>query len=203
MLIGQNYMNYEQQQGIEVINKLKCITKDQLLKMNIFKKTHTVSLEDKINIFNKYSYYKNAPQFKLIDNMYYLSLTTQNLDMDIIKAIDVMQYFPTKEIKWFAGAQYPFAISFSREAPDEEGNLYRKVFDVAILRKGEEILFSKLLDASACERLILIIDKSLALSYKEIETEKMIMYCTIDDSIKFFSTLQDVVDDNYVVLKKD
>lgn len=197
---GYYHVNKEQMRAVEVINKLGCISKDQLIKMNIFKKTKNLTIEDKINIFNKLSYNRNAQQFKIIDDIYYVPVTAEKIDKDMLKCIQVMLTFPTQEIKWFAATEYPFKLSFSREKILDDGQVDIKTFDIAVLKKGEEIIFNKTLEKSFCERLILIVDKATAKQYKPIqiinregELKRMLRYCTLNP-VQYYNTLEEITE---------
>lgn len=191
MLEG-HYLNKEQEKAIDLINSLKTITKEQLIKTGIFKRTHQATVEQKIMTFNKYSYNRSAAQFKIIDDTYYISVSSTNFDNDMIKCIDVMISFDMKKIKWYAAGEYPFKLSFSKEDIDENGDSFVKVYDVAILVQGEEAIFNKVLEKSPCERLIVIVDKKNVKKFREIITEKQVKYCTLDDGITYFDSLSEI-----------
>lgn len=169
------YINKDENKAIEIINALKCISKSQLIKMVGFKNGIN-TIEEKINMLNKYSYDRNAQQFKIVDE-YYLAISQEEVDYDMIKCIDVMLELDIKSIKWYSAANYPLKLSFSRKTENQEDT---KVFDIAVLNPGEEIIFNKVLSNSFCERLIIILDKKIINQYKPIITDKKIKYCTLE-----------------------
>lgn len=184
------YLNKEQENAIKVINKLKCIRIDQLMKMNIFKASY-VKLEQKIEAFNKLSYNKTQSYFNIINDTY-VAISEESIDYDMLKAIDVMLVFD--DVSWYTKSEYPFKLSFSRLATEND-EPQNKIFDVVILKPSEELILSRTLDSESLniERIIAVLDKKLINKYKPILTKKPIRYCTTDP-VKFYKSLEEAVE---------
>lgn len=196
--MANHYVNKEQVKAIEMINKLKCITKEQLKKTGIFKKSYSMSVDDKIAVFNKYSYDRNEKQFNVLENKYYVPVNVSSPDLDAVKCVDVMLSFNKDEIVWYSAAEYPFKLTFAKKSKMKDGEDETRIFDVAVLNKGDEMFITKVIECSPCDRIILIVNKDKAEQYKEVQTSRKLKYCVIEETdkieeLKYFNSLSDIV----------
>ncbi|GEM_PF-3538295 len=164
------YLKREEVQAVEIINLFGCIRRDQLLKLNIFKTIRNKSEDDIIARFEKLAQNQTHRYFSIIGDTY-ISLETNEINKDIIDALDVMLFFDN--LQWYKKTSYPFTISFSRV-----GNMGMvRLFDIIILKPGEEPIVSRVLEGSKVERLLIVLDEDIINSYKEITSTAEVWYC--------------------------
>lgn len=182
------YLSNEQEKALEIINRLKCIREDQLLKFKLFK-SGNVSISKKIESFRKLSYNKNQAYFNIKGDVY-TSINNESIDYQIIKAIDILQLFD--DVKWYCIGDYPFKLTFSRGSNNDN-----KIFDICFLSPGEEIILIRTLEKAITERVIVVLNYNLVKldKYKEIKANSNIgiRYCIfIDDKILFYKSIKDI-----------
>lgn len=176
------YLKSEEVQAVNIINLFGCIRRDQLIKLNVLKSLKNKSEEEVFKRFDKLAQNQTQCYFSIIGDTY-ISLKMQDIDKDILKAIDVMLHFDN--LQWYRRTSYPFALSFSRIG--NKGML--RMFDIVVLKPGEEAILSRTLEDVKVERLLVVLDPEIIDSYKEITSQGDIWYC-FTNPVRTFKTLE-------------
>ncbi|URZ00641.1 DUF5697 family protein [Clostridium felsineum] len=159
------YMNLKQEKIFEFIRIFRCAKLEHLKGLldikDIEKHLKTLISEQKI--------YK-------IDDIYLLKNDIRD-NSKILKALDLYVYLRNKElpIHWCIPEDFPFIIAFFRN---------NKVFDVAVVKEGEESLYSTVINRSISDRVILILYKRE--QQEKIKIEKQVKFCTIENGAVYF-----------------
>jgi hypothetical protein len=98
----------------------------------------------------------------------------ERADINTIMALEVLIYFK-KDVTWHLKANFPFCITFY---------MNNKVFDVAVIRSGEEMLISTAINRIQADRVIVVVEDIS--SIKKINIDKPVRFCTIEP-IVFYS----------------
>lgn len=166
------FLNNKQQEVIKIINKFGSIKKNQL---EILSGRNDI---DKIlePVFKQ----KKAPI--KIENNIFLSIF-QNTNEKMLAAISVLSYIykAGKDIEWYDTEDFPFILAFIRN---------EKVFDVAVINRGEELIYAAAINRSVAERIIIVLeDESQIQKIKINDSNKQKKYCIIkEDKINFLET---------------
>ncbi|PJI06549.1 MULTISPECIES: DUF5697 family protein [Clostridium] len=162
------YINSKQEKILESINKFGCMTYDQIKKLN---KISDLDKQIKTLIRQR--------KLKVIQDNIYVPIGIREVNRKILKAIDIYIYLISADkeisIEWCTLNKFPFEMSFFRNG---------KVFDVAVIESGEELIYSAAINRSTAERIIIVIDNEDQI--EKIKINEKVKYCTVKDGAVIF-----------------
>lgn len=162
------YVNLKQQKILQNINKFGCMTYKQIRKINNFS-----DLDKQLKSLVRQS------KIRILDDNIYVTRGVREVNKNVLSAIDLYIYlnFVDKEssIAWCVIEDFPFIMAFFRN---------NKVFDIAVIKEGEETICSVAINRSAAERVIVILKDSGQL--EKVRISKPVKYCTVNDGTVIF-----------------
>ncbi|URZ15462.1 DUF5697 family protein [Clostridium felsineum] len=162
------YVNLKQEKILNLINKFGCMTYDQIKKLNNLR-----------NLDKQLKTLVRQKMLKIIEDNIYVPIGIREINRKILRAIDIYIYLinadKEKNIEWCTLNDFPFVMSFFRNG---------KVFDVAVIEEGEELIYSTAINRKASERIIIIIENKDQI--EKIKINEKVKYCTIKDGAVIF-----------------
>lgn len=162
------YINLKQQKILESINKFGGMTYAQIERFNKLK-----------NLDKELKTLVNRKKVKIIDNNIYIPIGKQEVNIKVIKALEVCTYLNSVHseisIEWCNLESFPFTLAFFRND---------KVFDVSVIDEGEELIHSAAINRTAAERVIVILERQSQI--QKIKINKQVKYCIINDGVVIF-----------------
>lgn len=159
-------MNNNQKEILNLISKFGCLTTTQI--ENITK------IKNVDKVMNPLVKQKNG-DVKQEDDRYFLS-SLKKPDAKLMKALEVYSYLSNtnKPVEWCMPVEFPFTVSLFRN---------NKVFDIAVLDEGEEIVYCPAINRSNSERVLFILDDIKQI--KNIRLDKPYKICFLKPKIQF------------------
>lgn len=162
------YINLKQQRILENINKFGCMTYEQIKELNNLR-----DLDKHLNTLVR------QKKLKVLDNNIYVPIGIREVNRKVLKAVDIYVYLNTLDketpIAWWELEDFPFILAFFRN---------NKVFDIAVIKEGEELIYSTAINRSAPERIIVILEDPRQI--EKIKIAKQVKYCTVNDGAVIF-----------------
>lgn len=162
------YINSKQEKILNLINKFGCMTYEQIKRLNkisdLDKQLKTLVRQRKL---------------KVMEDNIYVPIGIREVNRKVLRAIDVYIYLINADketsIEWCTLNKFPFEMSFFRNG---------KVFDVAVLNEGEELIYSGAINRSTAERIIIVIENEDQI--KKIKINEKVKYCTVKNGAVIF-----------------
>ncbi|URZ05934.1 DUF5697 family protein [Clostridium felsineum] len=162
------YINSKQEKILGNINKFGCMTYDQIKKLNNLR-----DLDKQLKTLVR------QRKLKILEDNIYVTIGIREVNRKILRAIDIYIYLinadKEKNIEWCTLNEFPFVMSFFRNG---------KVFDVAVIEEGEELIYSTAINRSVAERIIIVIENEKQI--EKIKINEKVKYCTIKDGAVIF-----------------
>lgn len=161
------YMNNKQNKIMDLVKNFGCLTTKQIENITGFKDVDGIMrplLKQTEKIIKKE------------DDRYLLS-NLLKIDEKMLNALEVYSYLSITgvPITWCQPVEFPFTISLFRNG---------KVFDIAVLEEGEEVIFCTAIDRSISKRVIVVI-RDLE-QVKKIKLNKPCKICLLNPEVKFY-----------------
>ena len=158
------YANKNQEKVKELINKFGCIRSKQIESITGLKDLDKL-MEPIIKQWNS--------NIKKETDLYFIK--NGSIRERTLKALELYAFLSTKgTIEWCEPVDFPFELSLF---------MNNKVFDIAVIEEGEEIIYTTAIERSIADRVIIIIDKEEQKSL--IRLTKKHKICIWEPNIKF------------------
>ena len=162
------YINSKQEKILESINKFGCMTYNQIKKLNkisdLDKQLKTLLRQRKL---------------KVMEDSIYVPIGIRDINSKALRALDVYIYLVNADkeisIEWCTLNKFPFEMSFFRNG---------KVFDVAVINEGEELIYSAAINRKDSERIIILVEDQEQI--KKIKINEKVKYCTVKNGAVIF-----------------
>lgn len=168
------FISLKQKEILDIVNKFRCISYDQIKKLTGFK---DLDKELKVVLMQK--------RIKEAEEKVYCTVSSKEIDTKILKVLDVYIFLKSSgksgEEAWCQRQEFPFtaAIFFNG-----------KIFDVGVINNGEENNYLAAMDRSRAERIIIILQEESQVN--KIKLNKMFRYCIIKNgAVNFFEKGED------------
>ncbi|MCR3758462.1 hypothetical protein KYB31_05560 [Clostridium felsineum] len=162
------YVNSKQEKILENIKKFGYMTYDQIKKVNNLR-----DLDKQLKTLVR------QRKLKILEDNIYVPIGIKEINKKVLKAVDIYIYLINVDketsIEWCTLNEFPFLMSFFRNG---------KVFDVAVIEEGEELIYSTAINRKASERIIIVIENEEQI--EKIKINEKVKYCTIKDGAVIF-----------------
>lgn len=162
------YINLKQQKILDNINKFGGMTYDQIERFNKLK-----------NLDKELKALVNMKKVKVIKDNIYVPVGRGKVNNKVIKALEVCTYLNSIDseisIEWCNLESFPFTLAFFRND---------KVFDISVINEGEELIYSGIINRTAVERVIVMLERQSQI--EKLKINKRVKYCTIKSGAVIF-----------------
>lgn len=162
------YMNNKQDKVMKLIKKFGCLSVTQIENITGLKNIDSIMrplLKQRDKIVKK-------------EKDKYLLANLMKVDNKILKALEVYSYLSKTDIPidWCEPVEFPFTLSLFRNG---------KVFDIAVLEDGDEVIYCTSIDRSFSERVIVVLDNKDQV--KKIKLHKACKIFLLYPEAKFYN----------------
>lgn len=162
------YINSKQQKILSGINKFGCMTYEQIKKLNNLR-----DLDKQLKTLVR------QKKLKIVDDNIYVPIGIRKVNKNVLKAVEIYVYlnFIDKKtpVAWCELEDFPFTLAFFRN---------NKVFDLAVIKDGEELIYSTAINRAVAERIIVILETPRQI--EKMKIDKQVKYCTVNDGAVIF-----------------